>query len=87
MSAAHKFLIDTARTHSMGSRVYETVERPSVCLSRRSTAAHTHAAGLLLSAPRAGSNLYRSITGATLSSNSAASANAGSVVLTAEERG
>ena len=30
---------DTVRTHSMQSRVYETVECPSVCLSHRSTVA------------------------------------------------
>ena len=47
----------------MRSRVYEPVERPSVRLSRRSTAAAAHAAGSLLGARRRAAGLLPSARG------------------------
>ena len=61
----------------MRSRVYETVERPSVCPVDRQQ--QRRAAGLLLSVSRAGD---RSVAAAQRSA-----ANESSVVLTAEGRG
>ena len=74
--------IDTAR-----SRVYETVERPSICLSHRLTAAA--ACGEFPAGRPAAGDIDRLQTPALCSNPAAAQyweANAGSVMSTAEER-
>ena len=68
----------------MRSRVYETVERPSVCPVDRQQ--QRRAAGLLLSASRAGDIDGTSVlaAGAPCSRRQSLAATAGSVMLTAD---
>ena len=69
----------------MQSRVYETVQRPSVCLSHQSTVA---AVCGMFAAEHPGHRRYRLVAGTALSSSNAAAwlsaANVGSVTLTAD---